>query len=436
MAPVTLPPGTEHGTPAGHEAGCKGDRAGCPAEYTHGMTCTIAYVRERTTPDRYYKARARDPRPEAIARTLGIRPTPRPAQPLAESAQDRRPTEPPAGRVDAPAEGTSTVRDAAGRREAMGHPTTSTKEHTMPTPQPAPTGRRKGHTPPPSASGVLTPAQRQECRQWATDNGHTVSPQGRIAAAIVTAWLDTQTTAPDVATVTVDLDVAHRSELLDETRARLTGPEPEPEPRPEWATVTISQEVDAARKQTHEALALAELHQRQAERARAFGVRLEQEAAEAARVAEVALATVLRMWEATKARADGLDRALAELHQIVADRDQSLAIARGETMFLWEQISKRAVPTAQPATGNTQRTRWWRRRGSAEQPVRGESHLRRALEYVDKSLDNVADLDADLVWHNHEVVEVLEDIRSFLVTGDVTPGTFVVDRRRPDVRAS
>lgn len=72
--PIMLPIGSIHGTPEGHEAGCKGENSGCPAEAQHGMSCTSAYVRSTTTPDRYFQAKARDPRPAAIARTLGFRP--------------------------------------------------------------------------------------------------------------------------------------------------------------------------------------------------------------------------------------------------------------------------------------------------------------------------------------------------------------------------
>lgn len=103
-----LPVGTIHGTPEGHEAGCKGDRAHCPAEVQHGMSCTSAFVRSTTTPDRYFKAKARDPRPAAIARTLGYKPhTPAPtvgvnpraraakriAESTAEAPADAPPTE-------------------------------------------------------------------------------------------------------------------------------------------------------------------------------------------------------------------------------------------------------------------------------------------------------------------------------------------------------
>ena len=48
-----------------------------------------------------------------------------------------------------------------------------------------------------------------------------------------------------------------------------------------------------------------------------------------------------------------------------------------------------------------------------------------ALAYVDKGLDNIEELDPDLVWTNAEVIELLEDIRSILLTGEVTPGTLV-----------
>ncbi|WP_336627353.1 MULTISPECIES: Lsr2 family DNA-binding protein [unclassified Microbacterium] len=79
MSTVELPSGVRHGTPEGHLAGCKGERTECPALLEHGMSCTYAYVRSTTTPDRYYKAKARNPEPREIARTLGFKPTPRAA---------------------------------------------------------------------------------------------------------------------------------------------------------------------------------------------------------------------------------------------------------------------------------------------------------------------------------------------------------------------
>lgn len=44
------------------------------------------------------------------------------------------------------------------------------------------------------------------------------------------------------------------------------------------------------------------------------------------------------------------------------------------------------------------------------------------LAYVDKAIDNVADLPADLPWGNAEVVAMLDDVRSLLLTGRVVPG--------------
>jgi hypothetical protein len=45
-----------------------------------------------------------------------------------------------------------------------------------------------------------------------------------------------------------------------------------------------------------------------------------------------------------------------------------------------------------------------------------------ALAFVDKTLDNIADDDPVMAsWRNEEIVRMLEDIRSLLVTGKVTP---------------
>lgn len=45
-----------------------------------------------------------------------------------------------------------------------------------------------------------------------------------------------------------------------------------------------------------------------------------------------------------------------------------------------------------------------------------------ALAYVDKGLDNIEG--GEYVWSNAEVVELLEDIRSILLTGEIAPGGF------------
>lgn len=42
-----------------------------------------------------------------------------------------------------------------------------------------------------------------------------------------------------------------------------------------------------------------------------------------------------------------------------------------------------------------------------------------AVAYIDRSVDNVEDLDSSTAWRNDEVLEVLRDIRSLLLTGEV-----------------
>jgi len=48
-----------------------------------------------------------------------------------------------------------------------------------------------------------------------------------------------------------------------------------------------------------------------------------------------------------------------------------------------------------------------------------------ALAYVDKSIDNVADMPPEMIWENREVIQMLEDIRSLLVTGQIMPAEFM-----------
>lgn len=74
-------------------------------------------------------------------------------------------------------------------------------------------------------------------------------------------------------------------------------------------------------------------------------------------------------------------------------------------------------------------------------PVRQDSHIAvvhyaaerllridATLAYVDKGLDNIADLDANLPHRNHEVFTLLNDIRSLILTGELWPGTLATDR--------
>lgn len=73
----------------------------------------------------------------------------------------------------------------------------------------------------------------------------------------------------------------------------------------------------------------------------------------------------------------------------------------GERVILTEQITTACLVVADP---------WVDQRAT--------------LAYVDKSIDNVDSLGPDVPWTNTEVVALLNDIRSLLLTGDVTPGTF------------
>ena len=50
--------------------------------------------------------------------------------------------------------------------------------------------------------------------------------------------------------------------------------------------------------------------------------------------------------------------------------------------------------------------------------------MNEALAYIDKTLDNVADLQPDTTWQNAEVVSMLEEVRSLMLTGKTTPGAF------------
>ncbi|MFJ2370890.1 hypothetical protein [Microbacterium sp. NPDC087665] len=56
------------------------------------------------------------------------------------------------------------------------------------------------------------------------------------------------------------------------------------------------------------------------------------------------------------------------------------------------------------------------------------THAIETLAYVEKTIDNAAGLAPNLSWENREVVAMLADIRSLLITGSVVPGIFEVGR--------
>lgn len=170
--PVELPSGVRHGTPEGHLAGCKGERANCPALAEHGMSCTYAYVRSTTTPDRYYKAKARNPEPREIARTLGFRPT-TPEQVLAEvSAADAALHKPRPRKPTPPRERTAPM------PEPTIEPTPTVDE------QPAPTPVDDA----PADAAAPTEYSSADVRRWAQETGTTVPAHGPIPKAVTIAY--------------------------------------------------------------------------------------------------------------------------------------------------------------------------------------------------------------------------------------------------------
>lgn len=171
--PVELPSGVRHGTPEGHLAGCKGERANCPALAEHGMSCTYAYVRSTTTPDRYYEAKARNPEPREIARTLGFRPT-TPDQAIAEVSAADAALHKPRPRKPTP------------HRERTAPMPEPTIEPTPPTvdeqPAPAPVDDT------PAAAAAPTEYSSADVRRWAQETGTTVPAHGPIPKAVTIAY--------------------------------------------------------------------------------------------------------------------------------------------------------------------------------------------------------------------------------------------------------
>ena len=219
MSTVELPSGVRHGTPEGHLAGCKGERTECPALLEHGMSCTYAYVRSTTTPDRYYKAKARNPEPREIARTLGFKPTTRAAALAAALEADA--TLPPRIRKPAPP-----------------------RERTAPMPEPIePTADEQAtdpviddaeQAPAPEAPAGPTTGQ---IRDWAKTAGIAVPERGPIpkpvaiaydlahspTAASDTSTKDTPATAPATPATPATLTMADFTRGLSQSATRERG---------------------------------------------------------------------------------------------------------------------------------------------------------------------------------------------------------------------
>lgn len=212
---IELPAGIQHGTPDGHAAGCKGER-NCPARYTHGMTCTDAHVRSMTTPDRYFKARSRNPEPAEIARTLGFRPASRSQDAEEQSVEKAR---------SAAAQKAAAKRRARAAAPATEAPTPAAEappveEPTHPAPAPAvekpePAAETTVDAAPAEEEPTPKPAQpsQRAVREWAKAHNIDVNQRGSIRSDVMDAYLaahadpPTEPAAPvveDTATTPVD----------------------------------------------------------------------------------------------------------------------------------------------------------------------------------------------------------------------------------------
>jgi len=178
--PIELPSGVRHGTPEGHLAGCKGERANCPALAEHGMSCTYAYVRSTTTPDRYFKAKARNPEPREIARTLGFRPT-TPEQALADVAAAD--AQLPAPRKPAP----HRERTAPMPEPIIEPEPTNVDELPAPEPETIQTPTVDEPTEPP-APAPAPEYSSSDVRRWAKETGTDVPAHGPIPKHVAIAY--------------------------------------------------------------------------------------------------------------------------------------------------------------------------------------------------------------------------------------------------------
>lgn len=205
-----MQPGYPHGTPEGFTGGCK-SAAACPAKHTHGLDCRSAFTASKSdyTVAKLFK---RGFAPAQIAAYLedGIHPeTPALAAVDTIPAPEPAPTPAPAPQP-AP---------------------TSAKETTMSstaaaTPKPkSPRGPRPKFGSPTSTRA--TPREKTSTahiREWAREKGYDIASMGKIPKLIRQHYEDDH--AAPAASVDQEAEapsttIAERSDLLDETRARI-----------------------------------------------------------------------------------------------------------------------------------------------------------------------------------------------------------------------
>lgn len=393
----------EHGTPEGHTAGCKGDAARCPAEAVHGMSCTTAYVRSTTTPARYFRAKARDPRPAAIARFLGFTPPP--------SALD---PEPAVARVPA----------APSTLEEL--PPAPVLEAPNLTPDPEPDPEPVVDLPeeePAEERGDTVPAvTSREIREWARENGFDVGVTGTIRKEVRDAYTAAHPNSPTpVASPKLGTTPETAEQLASKRRARLAGvglhdscyqvavelaaerdrarglaarleaelalrdspstespapvaPDAEPA-RPDWGHLQLEHDLTQA------------IHER--DEARSLAARLwdELDRLECTRAEEQAASNAWRRRHADRQDFDSktiadLTRALTEARTDRAELRSAHDVVERALMFVLEK---------------------WRR---------VDAHLHDALGLIDQTMTGNEEHWADVPWTRAEVLELLEDIRS------------------------
>lgn len=374
-----LEDGFPHGTPDGYDQGCH-SAGGCPTGIEHGLSCKTAKMKSRSD-YQYQQLVKRGATVPEIADTLGLfgtAPAAKPTKPTkaAKATKTAGPGAAPAAAE--PTSGTNPVPDAATQTLEGGEPAEG--DHP----------RSTGATGSTAPEATTPDHSTKEIRAWARERGYTVADRGRIHQDIVDHYWD-----------------AHG--LLDTQPAEAPTTEAEepvaPEcPSPLQVEGTINLELDLR-------TATAER-----DRARDLAARLEQELArlEQTRTEETAAFIAVR-------------------HELLDDIDQheqtiATLIDEGITAHHARRDLREALAAASTSASSAERAlelvlqKWGDATGKA-------ANADRALGYIDASLNGVADLSPDLTWRNDEVVEVLEEIRSLLVTGIELAGTFTPMRQ-------
>lgn len=374
--------GFPHGTADGYDKGCRG--AACSAGIEHGLSCKTAKMKSRSD-FQYQKLVKSGAGVAEIADALGLIGT-------AAAAAKPKPKPKRAASKPDPVVEPVPVAEYFGdniNRDADDAPAAADVDEPAPTPAPAEDELVETET-------ETTAPTPREIRAWAREKGYEVSTRGIIPTAVVEHYWEAHGLLEPGQPTTVN-----EAGPVDEPQTTAPAPTPAPElERPDFGTMNLEHDLTEALTERDDARDLA---------ARLWD---ELDRLERTRAQEQAATSAAR-----KADADTLD----EAHTDITNLTTALATSKQDRHQLHT-----ALAAASAALQTTERAlelvlqKWddaTRRNGIA-------SHAVDALTYIDKSLDNVAGLDADLSWANVEVVEMLEDARSLLLLGVVTPGSF------------